>query len=54
MTSNLNELLKHDAINKWKLFRLISIPISIIMIVAMLRVDSWNGPAVSSMIRLSR
>jgi len=53
MTSNLNELLKHDAINKWKLFRLISIPISIIMIVAMLRVDSWNGPAVSSMIQLS-
>ena len=53
MTSNLNELLKNKAINKWKLFRLISIPISIIMIVAMLLIDSWDGPAVSSMIGLS-
>ena len=53
MTSDLNELLNNDAINKWKLFRLISIPVSIIMIVAMLLIDSWNGPAVSSMIQLS-
>ena len=53
MTVQLNEILRHDLINKWKLLRLISVPVSIIMIVAMLRIDSWNGPAVSSMIQLS-
>ena len=53
MTFNLNELLKNKAINEWRLFRLISIPVSIIMIVAMALIDSWNAPAVSSMIQLS-
>jgi hypothetical protein len=53
MSFNMNELLKTKSFNGWKLFWLISIPVSIIMIVAMLRIEIWDGPAVSSMIQLS-
>jgi DMSO/TMAO reductase YedYZ heme-binding membrane subunit len=53
MTFMMNDFLKNKAINEWRLFWLISAPISIIMIIAMLQIDSWSGPSVSSMIQLS-
>jgi hypothetical protein len=53
MSHGLNELLKHKALNEWRLFWLISIPISVLMVAAMLRTDGWSGPAVSAMIQLS-
>ncbi len=53
MSNGLNELLKHKALNEWRLFWLISTPISIAMIVAVLQTDAWSGPAVSAMIQLS-
>ena len=53
MSNGLNEFLKHKALNEWRLFWLISTPISISMIVAMLQTDAWSGSAVSAMIQLS-
>lgn len=53
MAFELQELLKNRAFNGWKLFWLITVPISFIMVLAMMRVDSWNGETVSSMIQLS-
>ena len=53
MTFNLNEILKNKAINKWRLFWLLSVPISMIMIIGMLRTDTWGEPSVSAMIQLS-
>ena len=53
MTFNLNEILKNKTINRWRLFWLISVPISVVMIIGMLRTDTWGGPSVSSMIQLS-
>ena len=53
MSNGLSELLKHKALNEWRLFWLVFTPISILMIVAMLRTDAWSGPAVSAMIQLS-
>jgi len=49
----LNDILKKKSLNEWRLFWLIFTPISFIMIVAMLRIPQWDGPAVSSMIQLS-
>ena len=53
MSANLNELLKSKIVNSWYLFWLISIPISLVMVVAITRVDLNSGKAVSSMIQLS-
>jgi len=53
MTSSHTAFLKHPAINGWSLFGLIAVPTSLIMLIAMLRIDAWSGPAVSSMIQLS-
>ena len=49
----MNSMLKHKAINGWRLFFLVSVPMSIVMIVAMMGVDLSTGPGVSSMIGFS-
>lgn len=46
-------MLKHNAINGWRLFWLVTGPISVAMVIAMMGTDLSNGPAVSSMIQLS-
>ena len=51
--SAMAEVLKKPAFNQWRLFWLVVIPTSLVMIVGMLRTETWNGPAVSSMIQLS-
>lgn len=53
MRFNLNELLKNKMINGWNLFWLITTPISLVMVLTMIRVDLSSAEAVSSMIQLS-
>ena len=53
MSAELKEVLSKKAINEWRLFWLITGPISIAMIIAMMRTDLSSGPGVSSMIQLS-
>lgn len=53
MSVELKEVLRKKAINEWRLFWLVTGPISIAMIIAMMRTDLSSGPGVSSMIRLS-
>jgi hypothetical protein len=53
MSTDLNELLKSKIINGWKLFWLITTPISLVMVLTMLRVDLSSAEGVSSMIQLS-
>ncbi len=53
MNSDLRKFLKKKSINGWYLFWLISGPVSITMLVAMLRGDLSTGQGVSSMIQLS-
>ena len=53
MTANLDELLKSKAINGWNLFWLITVPISLVMVLTMIRVDLSSAEGVSSMIQLS-
>ena len=53
MSANLNELLKIKLINGWNLFWLITVPISLVMVLTMIRVDLSSAEAVSSMIQLS-
>lgn len=53
MSANLNELLKSKIINGWNLFWLMTVPISSLMVLAMMRLDLSSGEAVSSMIQLS-
>jgi len=53
MSTNLNELLKSKAINGWKLFWLITTPVSLAIIVKMTRVDLSSAEGVSSMIQLA-
>ena len=53
MSVELKEVLKTKAINKWMLFSLIAGPISIAVIIAMMRTDLSSAPGVSSMIQLS-
>jgi hypothetical protein len=53
MSVELKEVLKAKAINHWRLFWLITGPISIAMIIAMMRTDLSSGLGVSSMIQLS-
>jgi len=49
----LEEFLKNKAINQWRLFWLISGPISVAMIIAMTGADLTSGEGVSPMIQLS-
>jgi len=53
MNFDLKEILKNKAINKWRLFWLISIPMSIVMVIAMMGADMSTGPGVSTMISFS-
>ncbi len=53
MSNDLNEVLKEPALNKWGLFWLVTGPISVGMIAAMMVKDLSSGPGVSAMIQLS-
>lgn len=53
MSFDLKVVLKNKAINEWRLFWLISVPMSIIMVIAMSGADMSNGPGVSKMIQFS-
>ena len=53
MSANLNELLKSKMINGWNLFWLITAPISLVMVLTMIRLDLSSAEGVSSMIQLS-
>jgi hypothetical protein len=53
MSASLDEILKGRLINGWKLFWLISAPISLLIIQAAMRIDLSAAEAVSSMIQLA-
>ena len=53
MSIELQAVQKNKAINGWSLFWLISVPMSIVMVVAMTGVDLTTGPGVSTMIGFS-
>jgi len=53
MSIDLKEVLKNKAINKWRLFWLVSIPMSIVMVIAMMGANMSTGPGVSEMIQFS-
>ena len=53
MGSDLSKFLRKKSVNNWYLFWLISGPVSITMLVAMLRGDLSTGQGASSMIQLS-
>lgn len=53
MSDRLNEMVKISAINGWKLFWLVTAPISILMIIAMAAADLSTGRGVSTLIQLS-
>ena len=53
MGIDLKTVLKNKAINEWGLFWLISIPMSVVMVIAMLEVDMSTGAGVSTMIGFS-
>jgi DMSO/TMAO reductase YedYZ heme-binding membrane subunit len=53
MSIDLKAILKNKAINKWRLFWLVSIPMSIVMVIAMMGADMSTGAGVSTMIGFS-
>ena len=53
MSASLDKILKNKLINGWKLFWLISAPVSLLIIQAAMRVDLSTAEAVSSMIQLT-
>jgi sulfoxide reductase heme-binding subunit YedZ len=53
MSINLEAVLKNKAINEWRLFALISIPMCIVMLIATMGADLSTGPGVSTMIQFS-
>lgn len=53
MSIDLKAVLKNKAINEWRLFWLISVPISLLIVVEMLGTDISSGPGVSTMIGYS-
>ena len=53
MSTNLDEFLKSKTINGWNLFRLITVPVSMVMVLTIMRVDLSEAEGVSSMIQLS-
>jgi DMSO/TMAO reductase YedYZ heme-binding membrane subunit len=53
MSIDLQAVLKHKAINGWRLFWLVSLPMCIVMVIAMLGADMSSGPGVSTMIQFS-
>jgi DMSO/TMAO reductase YedYZ heme-binding membrane subunit len=53
MSTAQQTLLKSKALNGWRLFSLIAIPMSIVIVIAMTGVDLGTGPGVSHMIGFS-
>ncbi|MCH8135010.1 MAG: hypothetical protein IIB77_03410 [Proteobacteria bacterium] len=53
MSTDLNELLKAKIINGWNLWLLITVPISAVVVIGMVRTDLGSAKGVSSMIQLS-
>ena len=53
MSADRNELLRHRMLNGWRLFWLVTVPISLLMVVTMTRTDLSAATGVSSMIQLS-
>ena len=53
MSIGLTTVLQHKAINRWRLFWLIAIPMSIVMVVETLSVDLTVAPGVTGMIAFS-
>ena len=53
MSIDLKAILQNKAINQWRLFWLISAPMSVIMVIAMMGTDMSTGAGVSSMIGFS-
>lgn len=53
MNSKPAGVLQHKLINNWNLYFLIALPISLVMVTAILQTELSSGPAVSSMIQLS-
>ena len=53
MSIDLKAVLSNKAINEWRLFWLIAIPMSIAMIIAMMGADMTTGAGVSTMIQFS-
>ena len=53
MSIDLKAVLTNKAINKWRLYWLVAIPMSIVMVIAMMGADMSTGPGVSTMIQFS-
>ena len=53
MGIDLKKTLSNKAINQWRLFWLVSIPMCIVMVIAMMGTDMSTGPGVSTMIQFS-
>ena len=53
MNIDLKAVLKNKAINEWRLFWLISVPMSLVIVIEMLGTDISTGPGVSTMIGYS-
>ena len=53
MSIDLKAVLKSKAINEWRLFWLVSVPMSLVIIIEMLGTDISTGPGVSTMIGYS-
>ena len=53
MNIDLKVILKNKAINGWRLFWLVSFPMSMVMVIAMMGADISTGPGVSTMIQFS-
>jgi len=53
MSIDLKAILKSKAINGWRLFWLISVPMSLVIVIEMLGTDISTGPGVSTMIGYS-
>ena len=53
MSFDLKTELQHKAINRWNLFWLVSVPMSLVMVIEMMSVDMSDAAAVSHMISFS-
>jgi hypothetical protein len=53
MSANLDEILKSKTVNGWNLFWLITVPISFVVVLTMMRVDLSSAEVISSLIQLS-
>ncbi len=53
MSIDLKEALKNKGINQWRLYWLVAIPMSIVVVIAMMGADMSTGPGVSTMIQFS-